>query len=296
MRQRHERPGLSFVYTVDVEDWFQVENLRPSFPRENWLHCESRVEDAVRRLLDLCEQKGVKGTFFILGWIARRHPRLVRAIAASGHEVACHGFNHDMLTALDEAAIGQDLADAKAILEDSSGNLVTGYRAPNFSITDRALDILAELGFVYDSSVFPFAHHNRYGKIDMAPFEEIAPNIYQHRTNGLLEFVLPMRRFGRLGLPWAGGGYFRLFPAGLYRRGVQAILDRDQTFIFYMHPWEIDPGQPYVRTIKAYARFRQYVGLAGAYQKLDQLLGQFGGTLRLVDLAERVRRPNPSAA
>ena len=162
---------------------------------------------------------------------------MVRAIAASGHEVACHGFNHDMLTALDEAAIRQDVADAKALLEDSSGTPVSGYRAPNLSITDRALDILADLGFVYDSSVFPFAHHNRYGKIDTSLFEEIAPNIYHHRTNGLLEFVLPMRRFGRLGLPWAGGGYFRLFPAGLYRRGVQAILKRHRAFIFYMHPW-----------------------------------------------------------
>ena len=285
---------MSFVYTVDVEDWYQVENLRSSFPRDVWLQCESRVEEAMRRLLDLCEQKGVKGTFFVLGWIARRHPQIVKAIAAGGHEVACHGFNHDMLTVLDEAAIRHDIAAAKALLEDTAGVRVTGYRAPNFSITNRALEILADLGFEYDSSLFPFAQHDRYGKLDTSRFEMVAANIYQHKDNGLLEFVLPLRRIGRMAVPWAGGGYFRLLPAGVYRGGVRAILDRDETFIFYMHPWEIDPGQPHVKTIKASARFRHYVGLASAYRKLDQLLGQFGGTLLLADLAERVRWPSPA--
>lgn len=194
----HGEAGLSFVYTVDVEEWFQVENLRQSFPRQTWPQCESRVEDAVRRLLDLCEQKGVKGTFFVLGLVAKRHPRIVRAIVAGGHEVACHGFNHDMLTTLDEAAIRQDVADAKALLEDVAGGPVSGYRAPNFSITDQALDILADLGFTYDSSVFPFAQHKRYGRIDTALFEKLAPGTYQHRGNGLLEFVLPMRGTLRL--------------------------------------------------------------------------------------------------
>ena len=286
---------MSFVYTVDVEDWYQVENLRPSFPRDVWLQCESRVEEAIRRLLDLCERKEVKGTFLVLGWIARRHPQLVKAIAAGGHEVACHGFNHDMLTALDETAIRHDIAAAKALLEDTAGVRVTGYRAPNFSITDSALEILADLGFEYDSSLFPFAYHDRYGKLDTSRFEELAANVYQHKDNGLLEFVLPLRRFGRMAVPWAGGGYFRLFPAGVYRAGVRAILERDETFIFYMHPWEIDPGQPHIRTIGASARFRHYVGLAGAYRKLDQLLGRFGGTTRLADLAARVRRPSPAA-
>ena len=240
---------MNFVYTVDVEDWYQVENLRPSFPRDVWLQCESRVEDALARLLELCDQKGVKGTFFVLGWIARRHPQIVRAIAAGGHEVACHGFNHDMLTALDEAAIRRDIAAAKALLEDTAGVKVSGYRAPNFSITDAALGILADLGFDYDLSLFPFAYHGRYGKLDTSRFEELAANVYRHKDHGLLEFVLPLRRIGRIAVPWAGGGYFRLFPAGVYRAGVRAILERDRTFVFYMHPWEIDPGQPHVRTI-----------------------------------------------
>lgn len=283
-----ERLRMSFIYTVDVEDWYQVEGLRPALPRNRWMDCEARVEDAVKRLLALCEQKGVTGTFFVLGWIARRHPRIVEDIAAGGHEIACHGFNHDMLTTMTEKEIRRDIADAKALLEDSSGLAVTGYRAPNFSITDRALDILADLGFVYDSSLFPFARHERYGKIDTTPFERLAPNIYRHQGTGLLEFLLPMRKIGHMTLPWAGGGYFRLLPAGLYRSGVRAILDRSETFVFYVHPWEIDPGQPYVQAVKPSARFRHYVGLAGAYRKLDRLLGQFGGSVRLCDLAEEI--------
>jgi polysaccharide deacetylase family protein (PEP-CTERM system associated) len=287
---------MSFVYTVDVEDWYQVENLRSNFPRDTWLRCESRIEDAMQRLLELCEQKEVKGTFFVLGWIAKRHPQIVKAIAAGGHEVACHGFNHEMLTMMDEGAVRQDILTAKALLEDTCGVRVTGYRAPSFSITSPALDILADLGFEYDSSLFPFAHHDRYGKIDISRFEELGANIYQHKDNGLLEFVLPLRRIGRMRLPWAGGGYFRLFPAGVYRGGVRAILAQNDTFIFYMHPWEIDPGQPYVKTVKAAARFRHYVGLRGAYRKLDQLLGHFGGTTRLADLAHRARLTRPAAA
>jgi polysaccharide deacetylase family protein (PEP-CTERM system associated) len=286
---------MTFVYTVDVEDWYQVENLRPSFPREIWQQCESRVEDAMQRLLELCEEKQVKGTFFVLGWVAKRHPQIVKAIAAGGHEVACHGFNHDMLTVMNEAAIRHDIAAAKALLEDCCGVRVTGYRAPNFSITNRALDILVDLGFEYDSSLFPFAHHDRYGKIDTSRFEQLDANIYRHKENGLLEFVLPIRRIGRVALPWAGGGYFRLLPARMYRSGVRAILAQNETFIFYMHPWEIDPGQPHVKTVKAAARFRHYVGLKGAYRKLDELLGRFGGSTRLADLADRVRLTSPVA-
>ena len=285
---------MSFIYTVDVEDWYQVENLRPSFPRDTWLNCESRVEDAVQRLLELCAEKEVKGTFFILGWIAKRHPQLVKAIAAGGHEVACHGFNHDMLTVMNEAAIRRDIAAAKPLLEDSCGVSVTGFRAPNFSITNPALDILADLGFEYDSSLFPFARHDRYGKIDTSRFERLGANIYRYKDNGLLEFVLPIRRIRRVDLPWAGGGYFRLLPIRVYCGGVRAILAQNETFIFYMHTWEIDPGQPHVKTVRAAARFRHYVGLKGAYRKLEHLLGQFGGSTRLTDLAHRVRLSSPA--
>jgi polysaccharide deacetylase family protein (PEP-CTERM system associated) len=287
-----EKSTMKFIYTVDVEDWYQVENLRPALPRDRWMDCEARVEDALDRLLDLCDQRGVKGTFFILGWIARRHPQIVQLIASRGHEIACHGFNHDMLTGMTEVDIRQDIADAKALLEDSASVAVIGYRAPNFSITDRALEILAELGFAYDSSLFPFAQHERYGKVDTTSFEQLGPNVCRHRHNGLLEFLLPMRKVGHIPLPWAGGGYFRLLPGGFYRSGVRAILDRGETFVFYMHPWEIDPGQPYVRALKPSARFRHYVGLAGAYQKLDQLLDRFGGTVRLCDLAQQLGSEN----
>ena len=285
---------MTFVYTVDVEDWYQVENLRPSLPRDIWLNCESRIENAMHILLELCTIQKVKGTFFISGWIAHRHRQVVQAIAADGHEIACHGFNHDMLTGMSEAAIRHDIAAAQALLEDICGARVTGYRAPNFSITDPALDILADLGFEYDSSFFPFAHHDRYGRIDTSRLQRLGANIYQHKDNGLLEFALPMRRIGRVDLPWAGGGYFRLLPAAVYRGGVRAILARNETFVFYMHPWEIDPGQPYIKTVDAAARFRHYVGLRGAYRKLDQLLRQFGGTTRLTDLVSRVRRTMPA--
>ena len=238
------RLRMDFVYTVDVEDWYQVENLRSRFPRDVWRQCESRVEEAIRRLLELCEQKEVKGTFS--SWAGSRAGIRIssrRLPPAATKLLATASITH--LTALDDTAIRRDIAAAKALLEDTAGVRVTGYRAPNFSITNSALEILADLGFEYDLSLFPFAYHDRYGKLDTSQFGEVAANVFQHKDNGLLEFVLPLRRIGRMAVPWAGGGYFRLFPAGLYRAGVRAILERDETFVFYMHPWEIDPGQPH---------------------------------------------------
>src|SRR5215207_3665553 len=151
--------------TIDVEDWFHVENLKPVIPRDSWQDRELRVERNTERMLELLDERGVRATCFVLGWVAERCPALVRRIAAAGHEVACHGYGHDLVYELTEQEFREDVRRCKALLEDLSGTRVLGYRAPSFSITDWSLRTLQELGFGYDSSAFPIAAHDRYGKL-----------------------------------------------------------------------------------------------------------------------------------
>lgn len=226
------------------------------------------------RILELLAEGGTRGTFFTLGWVAERHPDLIRRIASAGHEVASHGYGHELVYSLSPAEFREDVRRSKEILEDVSGRPVTGYRAPCFSITEWAVDILQELGFEYDSSVFPTVAHDRYGRlrsVEMGrPVVELRPGFHEVCIS-----CLPIA--GRA-IPWGGGGYFRLLPGSAWRAGVRRILDSGTPYVFYIHPWEIDPGQPRVSGLGRVSRFRHYVNLDRSEARLGALLSRFRWT------------------
>ncbi len=260
--------------TVDVEDYFHVSAFSGSIDRNDWDSKASRVDRNTRRLLDLFDQHRVKATFFVLGWVAERNAGLVRDIAARGHEVACHGYSHEMIYKQSPEVFRKETLHAKALLEDIIQGPVRGYRAASFSITERsrwALDILAEAGFAYDSSIFPI-RHDRYGipGLPVHPFHIETPA--GHR---LAEFPLSTASLLGLRLPVAGGGYFRLYPYNLTRAGLRQInRRRQQPFIFYLHPWEVDPDQPRVAA-GWLSRFRHYNNLDKCEAMLQRLMNDF---------------------
>lgn len=262
------------AFSVDVEDYFQVAALATAVARESWAGRESRVEGNTAVILDLLAERSIRGTFFVLGWIAERHPGLVKRIAAAGHEIASHGYSHQLIYTQTRAVFHEETARSKRLLEDLCGAPVIGYRAASFSITRRslwALDVLSELGFRYDSSIFPI-RHDLYGIPD-APVE---PGMVTAPSGArLVEFPMSAASFFGLKVPVSGGGYFRLLPYALSRRGLRQINERNaRPFTFYLHPWEIDPGQPRIR-VGALSRFRHYTNLARCEARLRRLLGEF---------------------
>ena len=266
--------------TVDVEDYFHVSALAPSIDRSSWASRESRVVGNTRRLLELFDRFGAKGTFFVLGWVAERYPQLVLDIAARGHEVACHGLSHRLVYEQSPEEFRQETQRAKDMLEEITGAAVLGYRAASYSIVREslwALDILVELGFAYDSSIFP-VRHDRYG----IPNAERMP--HRMATPGdasIVEWPLATAQVFGCTLPVAGGGYFRLLPYWLTRWGLASInRGESRPFIFYLHPWEIDPDQPQVAA-SLLSRFRHYTNLDKCEARLQRLLGDFRfGTVR----------------
>jgi polysaccharide deacetylase family protein (PEP-CTERM system associated) len=256
--------------TVDVEDYFQVYAFFHCIPRTSWDSYARRVEDNVARILDQFAAAGVSATFFTLGWIAERHPAMVRRIVAAGHELASHGYDHTRVDAMNAAAFREDLHRTRGTLQDIAGVPILGYRAPTFSIgksTPWAFDIITETGHSYSSSVNPVRHDN-YGMPD-------APRTPYHPGNlPLWEF--PMTTVPVLGrnLPCSGGGYFRLLPYWLFRRAFASVTQR-QKGIFYFHPWEIDPDQPHVPDCGWKSRVRHYTNLSRMAGRLDQLLADF---------------------
>jgi polysaccharide deacetylase family protein (PEP-CTERM system associated) len=273
-------PTVANALTVDVEDYFHVSALAPSIQRDSWASRESRVAGNTHRLLALFEHFRVRATFFVLGWVAEREPQLVREIAAGGHEVACHGFSHRLVYDQSPQEFREETLRSKRLLEDAIGAPVQGYRAASYSIVKRslwALDILAEAGFAYDSSIFP-VRHDRYG----IPDAERKP--HRLTTPGgasIVEWPLAAAPILGLRLPVAGGGYFRLLPYAISRWGLASINRRErQPFIFYLHPWEIDPEQPRVPA-RWLSRFRHYTNLDKCEPRLRRLLREFRfGTAR----------------
>jgi polysaccharide deacetylase family protein (PEP-CTERM system associated) len=262
------------VMSIDVEDWFHVENLSPAVPRETWSERQLRVERNMDRMLQLMADapgRPVRASCFVLGWVAERCPALIRRIAAAGHEIASHGQAHELVGSLSPERFRADIERSKALLEDLVGAEVCGYRAPSFSITEWAIPVLQEAGFRYDSSVFATVAHDRYGRIPGLrpdePIVELAP--------GFHEIAVSCLTVASRGLPWGGGGYFRLMPYSLFRRGVGRILRAGQPYVFYIHPWEIDPDQPRVRGLPASYRFRHYVGLRRCESRFESLLADF---------------------
>jgi polysaccharide deacetylase family protein (PEP-CTERM system associated) len=281
-------PGATIVnaMTCDVEDYFQVSAFAPYITRDSWPSRECRVEANMERILALFERRGVKATFFTLGWIAERYPQVVRAIVAGGHELASHGYGHLRASDQDRAEFDNDIKSSKALLEDIAGVAVTGYRAPSFSIGQRnlwALDALREAGYRYSSSIYPIAH-DHYGMPEAPRFA-----FYPNGPDGLLEVPITTVRLGSRNLPAGGGGYFRLLPYALSRWLMQRVNQEDrQSALFYFHPWEIDPGQPRPAGLDAKSRFRHYVNIGRMERRLDQLARDFKW-----DRMDRVFLPKP---
>ncbi len=265
--------------TVDVEDYFHVAAFEQQIKPADWDSLVTRVDRNTRLLLDLFDQHGAKSTFFFLGWVAQRYPDLVKEVKRRGHEVASHGFAHSKVHSQTPAEFRQDATHAKQLLEDLTGEPVVGYRAPSFSINKRsewAFEILKELGHGYSSSTYP-VKHDLYGVPDW-------PQQPYRRPEGLLEIPMPtLTMYGRQ-LPIAGGGYFRLMPYWLSSRLISRFLLEDKMpYMFYFHPWEIDPDQPKVANASLKSRFRHYVNLNRMENKLAQLLTQFNwGSLEQV--------------
>jgi polysaccharide deacetylase family protein (PEP-CTERM system associated) len=263
--------ALTNALTIDVEDWFQVSAMAPYIRREDWPARECRVERNVDRLLQMLAAQGVQATFFTLGWVAERYPQLVRRIVAAGHELASHGYGHERASELDRSALRADLTRAKALLEDIGGVAVRGYRAPSFSIGAAnlwAFDTLAETGHAYSSSLYPI-RHDHYGMPE-------APRFAHRRGEGLIEIPVTTLRLGARNWPGSGGGWFRLYPYPLSRWMVERVNQVDrQPAVFYMHPWEIDPGQPRVPGIDARTRLRHYLNIGRTEQRLQRLLQDF---------------------
>jgi polysaccharide deacetylase family protein (PEP-CTERM system associated) len=262
-----------FLASFDVEDWFHAENVRASLTGAAWSSLEARVERNTQEVLDILAETGAKATFFVLGWIARRHPGLVRRMVSEGHEVASHSDVHARLDRLSRDALGRDLAAARDSLEQITGLPVWGLRAPNFSIGDAVLDCLAEAGYWYDSSFYQFKAHDRYGRLATPIDPDTA--VVSVRP-GLLE--LPMSRvvIGPCVVPWSGGGYFRAIPFRVFRWGVAKRLRAQSWFMFYFHPWELDSEEVPPRGMARLLRRRAYGGRGRMRRDLRRLLTEFG--------------------
>lgn len=258
--------------SVDVEDWFQVSAFEPHIAREDWERLAPRVHRNTGRILDLLAEKQVHATFFVLGWIAERHPELLRRIAAEGHEVASHGFSHVRATQQTPDAFRADVTRTKALLEDTAGVAVRGYRAASFSIgRDNlwALDVLRESGHAYSSSIYP-VRHDLYGMPEAPRFAFRCP-----RT-GLLEIPITTLKLAGQNLPCGGGGYFRLLPYAYFRWAIGRVNRTEgRSTVFYLHPWEVDPEQPRQRGLPWKARFRHYTNLHRTHARLARLLDDF---------------------
>lgn len=258
--------------SVDVEDFFQVGAFENTIERKDWDGFDLRVETNTNRLLDLFAEKGVSSTFFSLAWVAERVPSLIKRIVDEGHELASHGYDHKRVTEFDPETFRADLQRSRKILEDIGGVEIRGYRAPSFSIGAKnlwALDVLAEEGYAYSSSVFPI-RHDHYGMPD-APKTAFRPN-----GGDMVEIPMTTTQIAGRTVACSGGGYFRLLPYAVSKRLLKRVNERDNNAImFYLHPWEIDTDQPVQSDASALSRFRHYVNLDAMFGKLSNALDDF---------------------
>ena len=259
--------------TFDVEDYFQVSAFNNAVDRSSWNDRKRRVDGNTRGLLEILDTANIKATFYILGWVAEREPELVKAIAAAGHEVASHGYSHKLIYTQAQTEFTEETHKSKAILEDLVQTPVTSYRAASYSITRAslwALDVLYEAGFRTDSSIFPI-RHDRYGLLG-GPLE---PHCLELQNGGrLVEFPISTLKTAGVTVPVSGGGYFRLYPYALSRGLARRVNAQGRPFVFYLHPWEIDPEQPRV-DVSGFTRFRHYNNLSKCRRRLEHLLTDF---------------------
>lgn len=259
------------AFTVDVEDYFMVSAAESIVPKSAWAMYPSRVVQNTQRVLDLMAKASARGTFFVVGWVAERFPRLIRQIDEAGHEVGCHGYHHRLVYDLTPEAFRLDLRRAKHGIESALGKAVIGYRAPSFSIVPQsgwALKILAEEGFRYDSSVLPAAHaRGGWTGDDVSRFP------FLHRD--MIEFPISTWRFVGRNWPFSGGGYFRLLPYRWVKAGINQLnLKEKKPAMIYLHPWELDPEQPRL-PLRGMNRFRHYVNLRRTKDKASRILSEF---------------------
>lgn len=289
--------SLTDALSVDVEDYFHVEAFADCVSIDNWPHYPSRFAENTRRVLEIFAAHRCHATFFVLGWIAERNPALVREIKAAGHEIACHSYAHRHVTTFIPVQFRDDLRRAKKAIEDACGAPVLGYRAPTFSIVRQslwALEILADEGFLYDSSIFPI-RHDLYGFPDAPRFLHRQPLGSGHSI-----FEVPLSTVRMFGTNWpaGGGGYLRLLPLSYTRWAVRQIHRAEkQPVVFYFHPWEIDPEQPRING-KWKSRFRHYTGLRSMEGRLRKLLaeGQFEPIIDLVRRSPAFQASDQTAA
>ena len=282
------------LLTIDVEDWFQVENFKQWIPFSSWSSYELRVEKNTHQVLDLFDSitleppslpasqphsfrasqpPSLHATFFILGWLAERLPDLVRKIHERGHEVASHGYNHCLCNQQSYKDLKKDLKDSKKLIEDIIGDKVYGYRAPSFAINNDILKVIEDCGYLYDSSYNSFSMPERYGRLDLSKNEN--KGVAVQISNNFYELPISNLKTGKIVFPLGGGGYFRLIPFSLFRRGVKAILKKSNAYVFYMHPWEIDDLQPRVKNASRFYKFRHYINLNKTASKLSSFIQHF---------------------
>jgi len=318
----------TILLTIDVEDWFQVENFRPWIPFETWGQQELRVEKNTHRLLDLFDSiemqpanfpiskpqaddyelsfvsnqlkndgqpttnnahtKKVKANFFVLGWIAERLPHLVREIQSRGHEVASHGYNHNLCNQQSTFDLKKELTESKKLLEDITGSPVLGFRAPNFSVNDEVLKTIEDCGYLYDSSYNSFSLHDRYGTISLngqakkGIAHKLSDNFFELPISNLcfrnpMSYLLSATSLkrkdrDRFVLPWGGGAYFRLMPLPVFTAGVKNILKEKNAHLFYLHPWEVDAEQPKVAVASYLNKIKHYTNVRQTEMKLKKLI------------------------
>ncbi len=260
------------IFSVDVEEYFQVNAFEGVVSRRDWPSYASRVDIGVDAILTLLDRHATTGTFFCLGWIAEANPRIVRRIANAGHEIASHGWWHRRVGTLSPEQFRADVRDSRRLLEDISGQLVQGFRAPSFSIVpglEWAFEVLLEEGYRYDSSLFPIRRPG-YGY----PAAPTSPHLRSTPSGVIVEFPLTTARIGGLQIPAAGGGYFRQFPYALTRHAFRQCQQEGRTGTFYIHPWELDDAQPRL-PVSWVTGLRHYRGIAGTHARLERLLGDF---------------------
>jgi polysaccharide deacetylase family protein (PEP-CTERM system associated) len=264
-----------------------VENLKAFIPFETWSQREMRVERNVHLLLDLFDSislssksnhasssaKKPHATFFVLGWIARRFPGLVREIDARGHEVGSHGMNHQLSNRLDEPCLRDEMIYSKKLLEDVTGTRIFGFRAPSFAIDNKVLKEAESAGYTYDSSFNSFSLHGRYGRIDLSHCR-VADIVYKLSDNF---YELPISNIKILGhyVPWGGGAYFRFFPTLMFSHGIREIFKKYHSYLFYIHPWELDPGQPRIGKLLSLNSVKHYYNQNQTEKKLEKLISFF---------------------
>ena len=262
--------GSLNALSVDLEEYFQVSNFEHVIDPNRWDELPSRVVASADRLLDRFDETQSRATFFVLGWVADRHPGLVRRIAERGHEIACHGYAHQLVYEIGPERFREDLRKSKQAIENACGATPRGYRAPSYSITNDslwALDILVDEGFDYDSSIFPIRHH-RYG-IPSFPRTPVRLALPDGRT--IREFPMTTLPLGSFKFPLAGGAYLRFFPPALFRYGFAKLRRRGEPIVLYIHPWEIDPGQP-VQDVSLKTRINHYFNLHRTEARLTSLI------------------------